>query len=86
MTRPLTIVFLACILAIPQFSIGSTSVPDHFLAKTLQPSPVRPGLHRSVPRSRKSSARLRPVISKVHTPYDEPVVVILYDVRPGSWM
>jgi len=86
MTRPLTIVFLASILAIPLFCVGSARVPDRSLVKMPLPSSSRRGLHRSVPRSRNSSARLKPIISKAPTPDDEPVVVILYDVRPGSWM
>lgn len=86
MTRPLTIVFLACILSVPLFCVGSATVPGRSLVKVPQPSSSRPRLRRYIPRSHKSSARLTPVIVKAHTPDDEPVVVILYDVRPGSWM
>lgn len=85
MTRLSTIVFLACILAVPLFSSGSAPLPGRSL-KMLRLSALGHSSRRSAPRPRRPSAPEKALISKDHIRDDEPLLVILYDVRPGSWM
>lgn len=86
MTRPITIVFLACILAIPLLSTGSALLPSRSLAKTLRPLSLEPIARHPARAARKSSPRSKTPRSKAQARDDEPVLVILYDVRPGSWL
>ena len=88
MTRPMTIAVLAFLLAIPIFSTGSVPVPAHAPSPRPQISRANGKLHRSAPCARKPSSSAKVMISETSRAGSEgePVLVILYDVRPGSWM